>query len=93
MKRQLSHQGGVLRFTAHGRTVLAIEGHVKDAGAPFLGHFGLQLQAFSHPHLDAAVMVTDRKQPLLGLGAQQNGAGVVHEIQCWFWFCIRNKTD
>ena len=60
LQRQRHHHGSVFCFPPHGCTVFAVQCHVEDAGTKLFGHFCLQLQAFAHPRLDAAVMVTDR---------------------------------
>jgi hypothetical protein len=51
----------VIAFTAHGRAIFAVQRHVEDASAELFDHLGLQLQAFAHPRLHAAVMVTNRQ--------------------------------
>jgi hypothetical protein len=79
-ERQLGDQRGVFRLAAHRGTILAIEGDVEDAGAVFLRHLGLQLQAFAHPHLDAAVMVADRQLHAAGLCAHQDVARMLGHV-------------
>src|SRR3989344_2519999 len=65
-------QPGVAGFKAGGGAVFAIEGDIKDAGTELLRHLGLQLQALAHARFDAAVVVTDRQEACLRLGAQQH---------------------
>jgi hypothetical protein len=60
LQGQFGHQGSVLGFAAHRGTIFAIQGDIKHASAEFLQHLGLQLQAFAHADLNAAVVVTDR---------------------------------
>ncbi len=58
----------MLGFSAHRCTVFTIKGDIKDAGAEFLRHLNLQLQAFAHPHFDAAVVIAHRDHDTRGLG-------------------------
>jgi hypothetical protein len=69
---QFGHQRSVLGFTADGRAVFAVEGDIKDAGAEFGAHVGLQLQAFVHARHHAAVVIAHRQGPSRGLGVQQH---------------------
>jgi hypothetical protein len=55
-------------FSTYGGTVFTIEGDIKYAGAEFLRHFCLQLQAFAHPRFDAAVVIAHRDHNTRGLG-------------------------
>ena len=65
-------------WSANGRAVFAVQCHVKDAGAELLHHLSLQLQAFAHPHFNAAVMVAHRQVSRGGLGAQKNFTRMFH---------------
>ena len=56
-------------FAPHRGAILAVQGHVKNAGPELLGHLGLQLQAFDHPRFDTAVMVANRQYACRALGA------------------------
>ncbi|GAB3470340.1 hypothetical protein GCM10011496_03330 [Polaromonas eurypsychrophila] len=68
----------MLGFAADRRAILAVQRHVEHAGAEFFDHFSLQLQAFAHPCLDAAVVVTDRQKTCCSLGAKEDVAGMCH---------------
>ena len=61
LHRQFRHHQRVLMFTAHGSTVLAVQRHIKHAGAKLLAHLGLQLQALAHAHFDPGIVVADRQ--------------------------------
>jgi len=50
----------LVTFTANRCSIFAIQRHVKDADAKFLGHFCLQLQAFDHPRFHTTVVIADR---------------------------------
>ena len=76
---QSSYQGGMGCLTTDGGTIFTVQRHIKDAGTKFFGHFSLQLQAFAHPHFDAAVMVTDGQKTGLRLRTKENVAGMGHK--------------
>jgi hypothetical protein len=78
-QRQFNHQFGVICLATGRSTIFAVKGDVENASAKALGHLGLQLQAFAHPQLYAAVMITNRQQALLGLCRKQHVAWVLHE--------------
>ena len=67
-QQQGHHQGGVISLTAHRRAVFAVQRHVKNASAKLLTHLGLQLQAFTHARLDAAVVIAHRQRAGCSLG-------------------------
>ncbi len=75
---QRRHQRCMVGLAAYRRAVLAVQRHIKHAGAELLAHLGLQLQAFAHPCLDTAVVVTDRQKTCCGLGAKEDVARVGH---------------
>ena len=52
---------GMVQLAADGRTVFAVQRHVKDASAELLGQVRLQLQALDHAGFYTAVMVTHRQ--------------------------------
>ena len=75
-QRQFGHQRRVLGFAAHRGAVFAVQRHIEHAGAELLGHLGLQLQAFAHARLDAAVVVAHRQHHGAGLRALQHVGGM-----------------
>ena len=79
---QAEHQLSVVLFATHGRTIFAIEGDVHNANAKFLVQLGLQLQAFAHARLNAAVVVANRQNAGCGLSAKKNVARVLHGVRC-----------
>jgi hypothetical protein len=52
---------GMIELSTDGRTVFAVQRHIKDASAELLGHVRLHLQALDHAGFYAAVMVTHRQ--------------------------------
>ena len=83
---QFGHQLGVSRFLADGSAVFAIERDIKDAGAELGHHLGLQLQAFAHAHVHAAVVIADGQAHCATLGVEQNFGGMNqgsrHDLRC-----------
>ena len=83
---QLGHQLGVGRFLAHGGPVFTVQGDVEYAGAELGHHLGLQLQAFAHAHVHAAVVIADRQPHCATLGVEQNFGGMNqgsrHDLRC-----------
>ena len=75
---QFGHQRCMLGFATDWRAVFAIQGDIKNASAELLHHFCLQLQAFAHPRLHSAVVVTHRQLHAGGLCSQQNVARMAH---------------
>ena len=75
---QFGDQCSVFGFATDWRAIFAVQGDIKNAGAEFLRHLGLQLQAFAHPRFDTAVMVTNRQRHATGLRTQQNVARMTH---------------
>ena len=81
-QQQRNHQRGVISLAAHGRAVFAVQRDVKHAGAELLAHLGLQLQAFAHARLNAAVVVANRQNAGCGLSAKKNVTRVLHGVRC-----------
>ena len=81
-QQQRDHQRGVISLATHGRAVFAVQCDVKDAGAELLAHLGLQLQAFAHARLNAAVVVAHRQYAGRSLSALKNVARVLHGVRC-----------
>ena len=73
-----SDHHGVIGFAANRGAVFTVEGDIKNASSKLLRHVGLQLQAFEHPRVNAAVMVTHRKLNACGLCTQQDVARMAH---------------
>ena len=70
--RELCYKSGVGGFGPHGGAIFAIERDIENAGAKLLRHLGLQLQAFAHACLDAAVMIANRQKTGLRLRVEQH---------------------
>jgi hypothetical protein len=51
------HQMRLVYLAAYRGAVFAVECDIKDTRTKLLHHLGLQLQAFDHPRLHAAVVV------------------------------------
>jgi len=81
-QQQGHHQRRMIGLAAHGCAVFAVQRHVKDASTELLTHLGLQLQAFAHARLDAAVVVAHRQNAGSGLSAKKNVARVLHGVRC-----------
>jgi len=69
----------VLGLGTHGSAVFAIERDVKNARTEFVIQLTLQREAFAHPRLDTAVMVANRQETGLRLGAKKYVARMCHE--------------
>ena len=70
--RQGGHQDRVRRFIAHRGSVFAVQRHVKNASAEFLGHLCLQLQALEHARRRTAVVIANRQGGRSRLRTQQH---------------------
>jgi len=81
VQRQAGDQLGVICLATHRGTIFTIEGDIEDTGAELLRHLGLQLQAFAHPHFDAAVVVADRQLHAAGLRPEQNVTRMAGHVQ------------
>jgi len=62
-----SDHHGMIGFATDRGAVFTVQGDIKNASAKLLRHVGLQLQAFEHPRVNAAVVVTHRKLNACGL--------------------------
>jgi hypothetical protein len=69
----------MISLGADGRTILAIQGDIKDASAQVLNHLTLQEQALFHAREHTTVMITHRQPHTCGLGVQQHVGGTIHE--------------
>jgi hypothetical protein len=69
---ELDDHGSVLGLATRRRSVLAVQRDVEHASTEFLKHVSLQLQAFAHSRLHAAVVVTHRQKAGYRLGAKKN---------------------
>ena len=64
-----------MMFLATNRcAVLTIKRDIEDTGAELFGHLRLQCQAFLHPNLYPAVVVTHRQKPGGCLGTHEDAA-------------------
>jgi hypothetical protein len=68
----------LIYLTATRCPILAIQSDIKDASAKLLQQLGLQTQAFAHPRLHSAVMVTDRQDAGCSLRTEQDVARMKH---------------
>ena len=71
----------MIRLATNRGAVFAIQRDIEHAGFEFLRHLGLQRQAFTHAHLDSAVMVAHRQARRSRLGTEQNVARMAHCLQ------------
>ena len=75
---QLGHHQRMIKLATGRCAVLAVECHVKGAGAKFFGHRRLQDQTFVHPGFHTTVVIADRDRNRSTGRPQEHLTGRLH---------------